>query len=646
MQIPSRMTSDDDRSSPPPSPAQPQPALDPTDIIAQRFADALASLGPGLAGADPMVTQSKRAELGDFQCNAAMPLAKRLGRNPRDLAGELIGAVRIDDIAEPIDASAIAGPGFINIRLRADALASLLTSLDTPGLGVEPPAAPATVVVDLCGVNLAKQMHAGHIRSMVIGDAIARSFERLGWRVVRQNHVGDWGLPIAMVATRLMRDADRGAIDPDDITLDDLDRLYREAREECAADHQRLARWRKWMEHPKANAEFEAEFEAVRLEVEQADANMRRAKETLVALQSGEPRVLGIWKRISDVTLRECLSACERLHVRVHAEDSAGESSYAEELPAIVEDLLARGVAEQSDGAVVVRLESEGMDQPCLVRKSDGGYLYATTDLAAIRRRVGKFGAGLVVYCVDARQALHFKQVFAAAKRAGYADLPTGGVARLEHASFGMILGEDHRPFKTRSGENVKLSALIDEAMQRAGVVVAEKNPGLTADQREPISGAVAVAALKYADLTGDRTKDYVFSFDRMLAFEGDTGPYLLYALVRVRSILRKAVERGLGENWRSAPLRIEHPAERALALTLLRYPTTLRAVGEHLEPHRLCAYLQEVATAFSSFFDACPVLATEDEAIRSSRLRLCHLAGRVLDDGLTTLGIPTLDRM
>lgn len=617
-------------------------SYDPVQVLTERFKAGIAAAFPQLGpDVDPLIAPSKQTALGDYQSNAAMSLAKRLGMSPRDVAKAIVGEARVDDVAEPLSEASIAGPGFINIRLRPDAMGRLVLALDTPALGVEPPPNPSTVVVDLCGVNLAKQMHVGHLRSAVIGDAIARTLERLGHTVVRQNHVGDWGLPIAMVTDKLLRESEAGRLDLSTITLDDLDRLYKAAQREADADTRGLAAVRRFGLGPKAAAELEEQ-------VAGAEERLAGAKRTLVALQSHEPRAYAAWQRIAQITMDACLAAMARLRVNVLAEHSAGESSYAAELAPLVEDLLARGVAELSEGAVVVRVDMEPyrIAEPAIVRKSDGGFLYATTDLAAIRRRVQKIGAERVIYAVDARQGLHFRQVFAAADRAGY-DITPGGVrASLEHAAFGMVLGEDGRPFKTRSGENVRLSDLIDEAVRRAESVVAEKSPHLEPAERRAIGEAVGVAAMKYADLSSDRVKDYVFSFDRMLAFEGNTGPYLLYALVRVKSIFRKAAERGVGSGWESAPLRIEAPAEKALALALLRYPGALRSVADALEPHRLCGYLYDLAGAFSVFFDACPVLAAPDEPTRLSRLRLCDLTARVLADGLHALGIPTLERM
>jgi len=609
--------------------------FDPVAVLTERFVRAIRAALPDVGeDVDPLIAPSKRADLGDFQSNAAMGLARLVGKNPREVASAIVEKLDIADIAEPVT---IAGPGFINVTLRPDALAGLLANLDTPSLGLGA-ATPETVVVDLCGVNLAKQMHVGHLRATVIGDALARVFERMGQKVVRQSHVGDWGLPIAMVVRKVMDEAAAGRVDLDALTLDDLDRLYKEAQADCAADGKGLAAVRRFGLGPKAEAELEAQ-------VSGAESALARAKETLVKLQRHDPEVFATWKRIADVTMTACLATCARLKANVTAEHSAGESTYADELRPIVADLEARGIAEESDGALVVRVE--GIEEPVIIRKKDGGFLYATTDIAGIRRRVQTLGGDRVIYCVDARQSLHFRQVFGAAIKAGYATKPgRDEPSSLEHAAFGMVLGEDHRPYKTRSGENVKLSDLIDEAVRRAERTVREKNPGLDAGEQRAIAEAVGVAAIKYADLSNERIRDYVFDFDRMLSFEGNTGPYLLYALVRIKSIFRKAEAEGVGSGWEGAALLVEAPEEKGLALALLRYPATMLSVAESLEPHRLCMFLYDLATTFSGFFDRCPVLKAESDERRASRLRLCAMTARVLEDGLHALGIPTLERM
>jgi arginyl-tRNA synthetase len=640
-------------------------SYDPVAILSERFGAAISKAFPQAADAegrvDAQISASRNPKFGDFQCNAAMTLAKTVGKPPREVAKALIERVDVGDIAEPLSEASIAGPGFINITLKGDALPKLLAALDTPELGIEPVGSEGspprsggipkhTIVVDLCGVNLAKQMHVGHLRATIIGDGLARVFERLGYNVIRQNHVGDWGLPIAMVTDRLMQLAARGE-DIRKLDLDALERLYKDAKVEADADEKGLAAVRRWNLGPKAAAELEEQ-------VAGASEAMARAKRTLIKLQNHDPETVKFWQRIVDVTMSECVRTCERLNAIVRREDTAGESSYADELAGIVADVEKRGVAEISDGALVIRVP--GFEEPCLIRKSDGAFLYATTDLAGIRRRVQKFGAERVVYAVDARQGLHFKLVFGAAAKAGYTTrIGASTPSSLEHAAFGMVLGEDGKPFKTRSGENVKLSSLIDEAVERALVVVKQKiaeakqiaathgKPYAEPSEHEQrsIADAVGVAAIKYADLSNDRIKDYVFSFDRMLAFEGNTGPYLLYALVRVRRIFSEAAERGIVVE-RGAPVRIAAAQEKALALTLLKYPGVVRGVGTSLEPHRLCGYLYELAQAFSAFYNECHVLNAPDEGTRQSRLHLCRIVERVMADGLGLLGIRTLERM
>ncbi len=618
---------------------------DPVQILRERFLAAMhAALGDDCpADADPIIAPSRNADLGDFQSNAAMPLGKRLGKKPREVAEAIVEHLDLAGIAEPADASSIAGPGFINVRLSPDALAGLLDNLDTPQLGIGTPAKAETIVVDLCGVNLAKQMHVGHLRATVIGDTLARIFERQGHKVFRQNHVGDWGLPIAMVTARIGDLAASGEIDLDALTLDDLDNAYRAAQKQCAPDRRGLDAVNRFDLGPKAKAELEEQ-------VAGAEAALERAKQTLINLQSHDEATVALWQRIADVTMNECHAVCERLHATVPPDSAAGESTYRDELAGVVDDLIGQGLAVESDGALVIELKDVGIKEPLLIRKSDGGFLYATTDMAGIRRRVQKLGADRCVYAVDARQGLHFKQVFAGALKAGYAKKADGTDASLEHAAFGTVLGEDNRPFKTRSGENVKLADLLDEAVTRAEAQILEKNPGLAGDERKSVAEAVGISAIKYADLSSDRVRDYVFSFDRMLMFEGDTGPYLLYALVRIKSIFRKAQEQFGVTASDIASMRpafaLDAPEERALALTILQYSSVIDAVADALKPHLLCSYLRTLAEDFSRFFSQCPVLKAPDEATRNARLRLCDLAGRTLEDGLTTLGLVPVERM
>jgi arginyl-tRNA synthetase len=621
--------------------------LDPVVMLSERFVSAVRAAFPTIDGdIDPLIAANKNPALGDFQSNVAMGLSKRVGKPPREAAKAIIAALKADDLLEPVIEASIAGPGFINLRLRADALARLAAGLDTPKLGVESPTTPMTIVVDLCGVNLAKEMHVGHLRSTIIGDALARIYARLGHAVIRQNHLGDWGLPIAMVCGRVKREVEAGRIDLASITLADLDKHYKAAQKECAPPAVLGSAVQDF--EGFLTAKFMAEW------AEEIDAGataagaMTRAKKTLVDLQAKEPGIHKVWQRIVDVTIAACAANCERLATIVRAEHTAGESSYADELGPTVEDVLARKVAEVDDGAVVIRLDEPawgGIKEPCLIRKRDGGYLYATTDLCAIRRRAQKFGADRIVYCVDARQALHFKQVFAAALRAGYRGRPGKPAADCTHAGFGMVMGDDGRPFKTRSGDNVKLADLIDEGVERAARAMKDRGSEAGEADLRQAAWAVGVAAIKYADLSIERVKDYVFSFDRMVAFEGNTGPYLLYAYARTRSIFRKAAEQGVS-GWESAPIVVADPAERQLVLTMLRYPGALASAGEAAEPHRVCQFLYDLAGAYSAFYTNCPVLTAPDPATRASRLRLCSLASRLLADGLDALGLPRVERM
>lgn len=620
---------------------------DPISILSARFVAAARLAFPDVTGEiDALVTTNKNPALGDFQSNLAMALSKRVGKPPRDVAQAVLNHVDVGDIAEPLTAASIAGPGFINIRLRSDALAKSLAAVDTAALGVVP-GERATIVVDLCGVNLAKQAHIGHLRAIVIGDALARTFERLGHDVKRQNHVGDWGLPIAMVTGKLMRESKAGTLDPAKLTLDELEKLYKRSTAECERDTAGLAAVRKYGLGPKAEAELTTQ-------VEGATEAFLEARATLVKLQAQDPATIAIWKTIYNTTMTDVLATCKRLHSNVTAEHTAGESSYADELEPLVADLVKRGIAEESDGALVVwvdgaRTGEDGkpLREPCLVRKTDGGYLYATTDMAGIRRRVQKIGASRVVYAVDARQGQHFDQVFKAAKKAGYATHASGAVASLEHAGFGTVMGKDGRPFKTRSGGNVKLSDVVDEAVERALAEVSKRNEEMPKAEQQQIAEILGVAAMKYADLSSDRVKDYVFDYDRMIAFEGNTGPYLLNALVRVRGIFRKLAEKGISDSWKTAAFDPATAQEKALALNLLRYSAVLQQVAESLEPHRLCVYAYDLASSFATFYEACPVLKDDvPPATRDARLRLCDLTGRILADALNTLGIPPLERM
>lgn len=569
---------------------------------------------------DPQLRPSSNADFGDFQSNGVLALAKQAKLNPREMAQQVAEALLADpDAAGLLEEAAPAGPGFINLRLASAALGSMVEALDTPALGVVPQVRPHAVVVDLCGVNVAKQTHVGHLRATIIGDTLARVFERLGRRVWRENHLGDWGLPIAMTLTRLRREG----VDLDRVTLDDLNTAYRAA---------------------------------------QGDPE-EEAKQNLVRLQSGDAELVRDWKKLIDVTMREVFEAARLLGVTLGPEHSRGESFFRERLAGVVEEFVSRGLATEDAGAIVVRFE--GRERPLLIRKQDGGFLYATTDLAAVRLRVQELDADRVIYVVDARQRDHFKDVFDAARLIGWDTLPDGTRAELVHLGFGAVLGTDKKPLKTRSGENVTLMSLLQEAIERGVREVAARaedpnapTHGMSATELAEIGRAVGIAAVKYADLGSDVTRDYVFDLDRMVRFDGDTGPYIQYAHARIAGILRKArqeADGGTGDaderapmsvDAPRAPLQIADPAERRLVLHLLQYPRMLSEVARTLEPNRLCNWLHSLGELFNGFYQACPVLKADDAAVRASRLRLCDLTRRALADGMSLLGIASPARM
>lgn len=608
-------------------------SMDPETRLAAAFSMALKTVGGKDAhGMDPAIRPSGKPEFGDFQCNAALGLAKRMGRPPRDVAQALIDAVDLQGLCEPPD---IAGPGFINLRLVPEALSSAVEAMDTPMLGITPDPDPGVVVIDLCGVNVAKQMHVGHLRSTIIGDSLARILERLGNTVHRENHLGDWGLPIAMVLHELRA----AGTDLDTLDLSMLDAAYRTAQSMARADHAGLEAARSRQCGPHHIAELEAQNEGA------AEAR-RHAGETLVALQQGDKAILQDWQKLIDVTMTALQDASDKLGVTLGPEHNFGESTYRDDLQGIIDHLTSQGVAREDDGALVV--DMPGRKRPLLVRKSNGGFLYATTDLAAIRRRTQQRNAIRCIYAVDARQKDHFRDVFDAARIAGWGVNADGHEATFHHAAFGSVLGPDKRPLKTRSGTNATLAGLLDEAIERGVREVTRRSEpatspthALTAEQLGAIGKAVGIGAIKYADLSGDAVKDYVFDMDRMVAFEGDTGPYLQYAHARICSMLRKADDAGGG-----APLLLNDPTERRLALGLLRYDGVVHGAAGTLQPHRIAGYLREIAEAFSAFYQACSVMQAESDDIRRSRLRLCDLVRRVLADGLGLLGIEAPDRM
>lgn len=582
-------------------------SADPVALLERALqAGIVAAMGEQFGEADPVVKPSQNPQFGDFQANGAMALAKQAGMKPRDLAQKIMdgAATELAAIADKLD---IAGPGFINIRLKPGVLADCLQSMDTPALGVERDADTHNVVIDLCGVNVAKQMHVGHLRATIIGDSLARVFERRGRSVFRENHLGDWGLPIAMVLHQLRV----SGVDLDALHIDDLDRAYREAQKK---------------DDP---------------------ASLEGAKGALVKLQNGDAELVRDWNKIIDCTMRSVRETVSLLNLNLDQVNNRGESHYRDQLAGVVEAFLKAGLAKEDKGAIVVPFADR--ERPLLIRKSDGGYLYATTDLAALRFRVQTLGADRVVYVVDARQRDHFKDVFDAARLIGWTTLPDGVHAQVTHVGFGTVLGEDRTPLKTRSGENVTLKSLLEEAIARGSAEVMKRaedpaapTHGLPRHALEEIGAAVGIGAVKYADLSNDLVRDYVFSLDRMIAFEGNTGPYLQYAHARICSIFAKAGERSIS----GAAFSISEPAEKRLALNLLRYGGVVADVARSLEPHRLCNYLYELANEFSGFYQECPVLKAEDANVRASRLRLCDLTRRTVADGLNLLGIAAPQRM
>ena len=571
----------------------------PEIALTERFQSAfVAAFGPEYADADPIIRPSQFA---DFQCNAAMGLAKRLGRKPRDIAAEILAAVDLDDIAETPE---IAGPGFLNIRLRTDWIAAQAAELaQDPALGVPSPAHVDTVVIDYSAPNVAKEMHVGHLRTTVVGDALARTLEKLGHTVVRQNHIGDWGTPFGMLIEHLL---DVGEDSAEAQLLEtDPNAFYQAAR-----------------------AKFDADPEATGFAA--------RARRRVTTLQSGDADTLAIWTRLVELSKQYFHRIYDLLDVTLTDDDLAGESSYNDDLEIVCKDLEADGLARISDGALCVFPEGFiGRDEqplPLIVRKSDGGYGYATTDLAAIRHRVRDLGADRIAYVIGTAQELHLNMVFTTAREAGW--LPED--VEVTHVKIGSVLGEDGKILRTRSGASLRLAALLEEAVAKARTVIDELRPDLAEAEREEIARTIGIGGVKYADLSTAHDSDYTFDLDRMLALTGNTAPYLQYAVARIRSIGRRAAEAGVTA---AATPRVENDAERALALQLLEYGPTLVQVGAAYEPHRLAAYLFSLAQAFTGFYDASPILKETDPQLRSERLALATLAERVLVEGLDALG-------
>jgi arginyl-tRNA synthetase len=609
-----------------------RPASDPATELDARFRAAIrAAMG---VDADPVIRASGNAKFGDYQVNAAMALAKEFGKNPREVADAVLKAADLEGVATKCE---VAGPGFINVTLERAFVENRLAALEaSDSFGIPPATDPHAVVIDLCGVNVAKQMHVGHLRATIIGDSLARVFERLGRKVWRENHLGDWGLPIAMTLAKLVREKRDFAR----LTLDDLNAAYRGAQKETATDDLDAAY--EFRCGPHRIAELELQYEPAR-------AAMDDAKKTLVRLQSGDAEIVGLWERLIEVTMEQVYEAARTLNAKLGPENNRGESFFRDRLAGVVDAFKSSGLAKSDKGAMIVPFADR--ERPLLIQKSDGGFLYATTDLAAVRFRTYELDGDLVVYVVDARQRDHFRDVFDAARLIGWNKTKDGAESTLVHLGFGAVLGADKKPLKTRSGENFTLKDLLDEACERGAAEVmrraADPNApthGISEGELRAIGAAVGIAAVKYADLSGDLTKDYVFDLDRMIAFEGDTGPYLQYAHARIASILSKS-----GESANAvarAPLAVAEPAERALALHILRYPQMVLDVGRSLETNRVGLYLRTLAELFNAFYQSCPVLKADDATTRLARLRLCAVARAVLADGLSLYGIVAPERM
>lgn len=553
----------------------------------------------------PMVSPSNRPQFGDYQANGTMAAAKKLGTNPRELAQKIVDQLQLEDVASKVE---IAGPGFINIHLAEDWLAAqVCAALNSDSLGMEQAEQPQTVVIDYSAPNLAKEMHVGHLRSTIIGDALARVLEAQGHKVVRQNHVGDWGTQFGMLIANL-EDKTAGN-EVAEAALSDLEEFYRDAKQ--------------------------------RFDNEPAFAD--RARDYVVKLQGGDARCLELWQQFINISVAHSEEIYQLLNVTLKPEDIKAESAYNDDLPVVIELLKQQGLIVEDQGAQVAFLEEladkEGNPLPMIVQKSGGGYLYATTDLAAVRYRNDVLNADRALYFIDARQSLHMKQVFTLSRKAGFAKPEFS----LEHHPFGTMMGEDGKPFKTRSGGTVKLAELLKEAVEKAEALLQSKESDLSAEEQKEAARKIGIGAVKYADLAKTRTNDYIFSWDSMLSFEGNTAPYLQYAYTRIQSIFRKAdqtVDNSV------APVLAE-AQEKALALKLLQLEDIIDQVAKEAYPHLLCNYLYELSSLFMKFYEACPILRSDVAAEqRASRLSLCAATARTLQQGLDLLGIETMERM
>jgi arginyl-tRNA synthetase len=587
------------------------------NILEQRISKEMTTV-TGRNDCAAIVRTSTDPKFGDYQANGVMALAKKLKTNPRKLAEKVVKSLDVDDICEPPE---VAGPGFINLRLKPVFLTDRLLEINRhiAKLGIDKTPKPKTIVVDFSSPNIAKQMHVGHLRSTIIGDCICRVLEFLGHKVIRQNHIGDWGTQFGMLCAlynkKLLETSATGVAMRAEAPLADQEAFYREAKRLYDSDEQ-----------------FREE-----------------ARAAVVGLYRGDGILTRYWEIIRKSSIDHCQELYELLRITLNPQDVRGESEYNKDLPVVVRDSEKSGLTKESDGAICVFppgfKNKEGQPLPFIIQKSDGAYLYATTDLAALRYRINELKADGIIYVTDSRQKLHFEMLFAVAKMAEW----VSDDIELSHVMFGSILGEDGTPLKTRSGENVKLKELLDEAVERAKIIVEEKNPELSADKKEKIAKAVGIGAVKYADYSNNRTSDYVFSFDKMLAMDGNTAPYMQYAYARIKSIERKAQDKKVSIEDELAGLQalnLTDPAELDLAKCLIRYGEAIQAAAADYRPNYLTAYLYELAQKFSAFYTNCPVLKAKPDK-RPTRLLLCDLTAKTIKHGLSELlGIEVVEQM
>ena len=572
-------------------------------ILSEKIKQAMIAAGAD-AQCEALVRQSGKVQFGDYQANGIMPAAKKLGLNPREFAQSVLDKAELQDIAEKTE---IAGPGFINIFLKDTWLADNISrAVQDPKLGVHNPE-KQTVVVDYSSPNVAKEMHVGHLRSTIIGDAVVRTLEFLGNHVIRANHVGDWGTQFGMLIAYLEKMENEHA---SEMELSDLEAFYRAAKKHYDED----------------------------------PVFAEKARNYVVKLQSGDEYCRTMWQKLVKITMQQNQHNYDRLNVTLTDKDVMGESLYNPMLPGIVEDLKKQGLAVEDDGALVVYLDEfknkDGDPMGVIVQKKDGGFLYTTTDIAAAKYRYETLKAHRALVFSDTRQSQHMQQAWLITRKAGY--VPDS--FQLEHKNFGMMLGKDGKPFKTRSGDTVKLADLLDEAIERAGVLISQKSTALSEQEKADVIEAVGIGSVKYADLSKNRTTDYVFDWDNMLSFEGNTAPYMQYAYTRIRSIFNRS-QIALSE-VEQAQLSITDEKERALAIKLLQFEEAVQVVGKEGTPHVLCAYLYELAGVFSSFYEHCPILNNDDQQVKLSRLKLALLTERTLKQGLDLLGIKTVEKM